>query len=254
MMQVYFVIIGVACLIYYGIIRIYTGKWNSTFAGFWFFSAILHGVGVLSWPFLSSKIHLFVQIMFLMMWVFFLWIEGLIIYNMKQPPVEDAKYLIVLGAHVNGTVVTNSLKRRLDAAIQYLNEHPDSKVIVSGGRGEGESISEAEAMSEYLITYGIDGERVIKEERSTTTNENLKFSAEVIKEQFPEKNRELQKEKVLIVTNNFHVYRSLLIAKKIGYENAHGLSATSNEILEVNYLVREFFALIWMKLKTIKKK
>ena len=254
MMKLYFVIIGVACLIYYGIIRIYTGKWNSTFAGFWFFSAILHGTGFLAWPNLPISVQYVIEGVLLIGWILFLWVEALILKGMKQKPVEDAKYVIVLGAHVNGTVVTNSLKRRLDVAFFYAQHHPKVKVIVSGGRGEGELITEAEAMANYLITCGLSPARIIQEAKSTTTEENLRFSAQIVNDVFLKTKRQgeqLQNPPVLIVTNNFHVYRSLQIAKRVGYEKAYGLAATSNEVLQLNYLVREFFALLWMEVRRI---
>lgn len=253
-MKVYFFIISLCCLSYYGIIRHYTGKWNSTFAGFWFFSALLHGAGFLVWPYLPIFAQYIIEGILLIGWILFLWVEALILKGMKQKPVEDANYVIVLGAHVNGTVVTNSLKRRLDAAFFYAQNHPKANVIVSGGRGEGELITEAEAMANYLITSGLDPERIIQEVKSTTTEENLRFSAQIVNDVLLKTERqgeELQKRLVLIVTNNFHVYRSLQIAKQVGYEKAYGLAATSNEVLQLNYLVREFFALLWMEVRRI---
>ena len=81
-------------------------------------------------------------------------------------PRSDLDYIIVLGAHVNGTKLTLALLERVRRALLYLEENPGTKAVLSGGRGDGERISEAEAMYRYLTEHGISPERLIKEERS----------------------------------------------------------------------------------------
>ena len=95
-------------------------------------------------------------------------------------PRSDLDYIIVLGAHVNGTKLTLALLERVRRALLYLEENPGTKAVLSGGRGDGEQISEAEAMYRYLTEHGIAPERLIKEERSTNTKENLDFSLRLI--------------------------------------------------------------------------
>ena len=99
-----------------------------------------------------------------------------ILYTMFVKENEACDYLIILGAHVNGRVPSDSLERRIRKAEQYLKSHPMTKVIVSGGQGKGEDITEAEAMEIYLWEHGIEKERILKEAASTTTKENLRFS------------------------------------------------------------------------------
>lgn len=248
-MKVYFFIISLFCLSYYGIIRHYTGKWNSTFAGFWLLAAICHGMGLAVWKYLPGNAKMVILGILIFLWSWFLYTEWKIIRYMRQSPVDDATDLIVLGAHVNGTKITNSLKRRLDAAVEYWRCHPKTRIIVSGGQGKGEDTTEARAMAEYLYSQGIPKKLVLLEETSTTTVENLKFSAKMVQNLDLEQKESLLERRVLIATNNFHVYRALCIAKKIGYRDAHGLSASSNPVLQMNYLVREFFALIMMKIR-----
>lgn len=151
--------------------------------------------------------------------------------------------LIVLGAQVRGKKITDSLKRRLDRAVMYLKKYPDTRVIVSGGQGPGEEISEADAMAEYLITSGISRKRIIREGQSTSTRENLRYS---------KKYTDPQKEKIGIVTNGFHMYRALLIADQEGYRNTYKVPASSNPVFQINYLMREFFAVVhaWLKMIT----
>ncbi|EJW92927.1 protein containing DUF218, partial [gut metagenome] len=92
-------------------------------------------------------------------------------------------------------------------ALQYLNENPETKAVLSGGKGEGEQISEAEAMYGYLREHGIAGERLLLEDRSTNTKENLSFSLKLIDD--PDAS-------VGVVTNHYHVFRGVAIGKKCG--------------------------------------
>ena len=120
--------------------------------------------------------------------------------------IQNLEYIIVLGAHVQGTRLTLALLERTRRALQYLEENPETKAVLSGGQGEGEDISEAQAMCNYLVEHGIDRERLILEGRSTSTTENLKFSLEIIG----------LDHSVGVVTNNFHVFRGTAIGKKCG--------------------------------------
>lgn len=242
MIQVYFIIMGIGCLLYYGMIRYYTGKWDSTFAGFWLLSGMIHLSGLLFWKWIPGIVQKVVLVMLLVLWMLFLITEGVILWKMKQKPERNAEYLIVLGAHVNGKKITNSLMYRLDAAYTYLCENSKTQVIVSGGQGNGEAISEAEAMAENLLQRGIAAERIVQENKSTTTAENLRFSGELISVRKP---NGLKVASVVLVTNNFHICRALLIGRQVGYMNLSGLAAISNPVLQLNYLVREFFAVIW---------
>ena len=148
------------------------------------------------------------------------------------------KYIIILGARIRDGKVTDCLKRRLDKGLRYLQENPETICIVSGGKGKGEEISEAEAMLSYLKDCGVDGERICMEDKSTTTCENLIFSKQFI--------QNLEKDSVGIVSNNFHIYRAMKMARLLGYKKVFALPATTNMVVFPNYMVREFFALIKM--------
>ena len=165
----------------------------------------------------------------------FILVEGLIIYHGNRRADPNMDYLIVLGAQVRGTRITNSLQKRLKAAETYLKENPDTLVIVSGGQGSGEDISEALAMKNYLISNGIAKERIIMEDKSTSTVENIRYSKKLL---------DRDDRDVAIVTNGFHVLRSVSIAKKQGLINVQGLSAPSDPILLISYYVRETLAII----------
>ena len=125
--------------------------------------------------------------------------------------------LIVLGCAVRGERVSLTLKLRLDAALEYLEHSPNTAVIVSGGKGDGENISEAEAMKRYLVSHGVDESRIITEDKSTSAWENFKFSKAILDERFPGAS-------VAFVTTNFHVYRAGRVAIMNGIE-AEGYGA-----------------------------
>ena len=163
--------------------------------------------------------------------ILFLFVEGLIIRHFGDKE-EDVDYLIVLGAQVYEDRPSLVLKYRLDRAAEYLRDHPDTVCIVSGGQGENEPFPEAEGMYRYLTEeMGIDGARIIKEPKSKNTVENLRFSLKLLPS---------SDVKVGIVTNNFHIFRSLQIAKKQGYKNAAPVvSPSKKEYLPTNML-REF--------------
>jgi uncharacterized SAM-binding protein YcdF (DUF218 family) len=160
----------------------------------------------------------------------FIFIEGTLIYYSNRKAEDNVDYLIVLGAQVRGTTISKSLKKRLDTALEYLKDNPGTRVIVSGGQGPGEDISEAEAMESYLLTNGVEENRIIKEDKSTNTNENILFSKKLI----PSDNAS-----IAIVTNGFHIFRSLSIAKKQGLSRVGGLAAPSDPLLLLNYYIRE---------------
>lgn len=115
--------------------------------------------------------------------------------------------MTVLGCRVKGTVPTRALMSRCKAAFDYLTENKDSVAVLSGGQGADEDISEAECMYHILTEKGIDKTRLYIENASTSTEENLKFSSDVI-----DKNN-LSKE-IVICTSEYHIYRALMIAKK----------------------------------------
>ncbi|MGL5716828.1 MAG: YdcF family protein, partial [Paraclostridium sp.] len=141
-------------------------------------------------------------------------IEGLLLININNfkeaDEIEKLDYMIVLGAGLDGYNVGKTLKSRLDKAIEYYALNQDVKIIVTGGQGKDEVISEAEAMYKYLISKDIPKDSIIKEDKATTTLENMIFSKEILEQRGDED------KKVLIVTNEFHLTRSMLIAKILG--------------------------------------
>ena len=124
--------------------------------------------------------------------------------------------------------------KRCYRGFEYHQKFPDVPIIVSGGQGHGENITEAKAMKDYLINKGIDESLIIEENKSTNTNENIIYSKKII-ETSPTEDYE-----VVIITNGFHCYRSKLLANKHGLE-AHTYAARENLDTAPHYYLREFF-------------
>lgn len=151
----------------------------------------------------------------------------------------SAPYLVVLGAGVNGTVPSQSLVDRLEAAQFYLEAHPNAVAILSGGQGAGESISEAQAMTDWLSARGIDPARLIQEDKATSTEENLAFSFDIIRARGDD-----PADGVAILSSEYHLYRAKLMAQRQG-ATPYGVAArTGYWSLKVNYFLREAFA-VW---------
>lgn len=147
---------------------------------------------------------------------------------------NEAQYLIVLGAGVNGRTPSLSLLNRLTAAEDWLEANPSGKAILSGGQGPGEDISEAAAMYQWLTEHGIAAERLYKEEASSTTRENFQYSAELLRQL----NGELP-EKVAVLSSEYHLYRAKYLARQAGLEPLGVPAKTTLPVLRLNYFLRE---------------
>lgn len=149
---------------------------------------------------------------------------------------EPQSTVVLLGCKVNGKSPSLMLRKRLEAAYRYLEEHPDVPCIVSGGQGPNEGISEAQCMYDYLTEHGIDSSRIYMEDKSTNTDENIRFSQKII-----EKND--LNETLAIATDGFHELRASIIAQKNGVETVGAIPADTPFYLLPTYWVREWFAI-----------
>lgn len=165
----------------------------------------------------------------------FVIVESCIFTHYRDQGKPDLDYIIVLGAQMKPAGPSAVLKFRLDAAYEYLIANENTLCVVSGGQGANEPCTEAQGMYDYLVERGIAPERILMEEKSTDTSENIAYSAALIGGTDKE---------VGIVTNNFHVFRGVMLARHAGFENACGISARSNIYFQPNNLVREFFGIM----------
>lgn len=152
---------------------------------------------------------------------------------------KDLDVLVVLGCQVKGRVPSRALAGRLETARKYLEKHEGTVAVLSGGKGYGEEITEAECMREWLVERKIASGRLLLEEHSTSTAENLLFSRKILMER--DKRNTWS---VGIVTNHFHMYRSLRIAGKAGFDNVCGIGAPGGNVLTPHYVLREAVAVL----------
>ena len=163
-------------------------------------------------------------------------LTSLMVRAMTNEP-KGHETLVILGCRVYGERPSLSLQERLEAALEYLEEHPQAYCVVSGGQGDGENISEAECMYRYLTDRGINGARIYKEDESTTTRENLEYSLAIIEE------NGLPKE-IAIVTSEYHQYRASLVAKELGLTHTAVCGKTAKWLLPTFY-IRELYGILY---------
>lgn len=233
-------ILGIIFLLYFFLLISFAG-----FTNVFYFIWLIGGLGCLVFSWMAKihfvrrfmpgwlKIGLGILISFCV--IFFCVIEAFILSGFYREPEEEADYVIVLGAHVNNGKPSKVLANRLDTAFDYAMEHENVIVIVSGGQGGNETTTEAYAMAAYLEQKGLEKERIWLEEKSTDTNENLTFSQELIG------NKEA---KIAVVSNDFHIFRAVHLARKKGFYHPQGLAARDDIRTMPANLAREFFGVM----------
>lgn len=224
--------LSILSVLYFILLVIFSGL-RTSFLGFWLLLAMVSfGLSLL----LPRLTHY--RIVLGVLWglaAVFLIMEGIFVFYAFRRPQAVPEYVIILGAQVRGDTPSRTLQKRIDAAADYLEQYPLAIAVCSGGQGRGENISEAEAIRRGLLERGIEEERILLEDRSTSTLENITYSMEIIgDETLP----------VTIITNDFHMFRALHIAWKQGLSAAQGYSAISFQPVTIHYYVREFFAVV----------
>lgn len=220
---------------------------EGTFVGIAGFGAII-AVCVFWGPFCRAVRFLWrkipLRIIMLIFGAVIAFLAGMCVYftvNMMiraEVPVNEPKAVIVLGCQVKGEEPSAMLKSRMNAALDIVcGKEPEVLVIVCGGKGAGEYISEAEAMRRYLIEKGIPEELIIAEDNSTSTEENIKNASEILSE------RGIS-DGIVLVTNEFHQYRAYVFAKRYGI-SAGAHSARTYPLNLLNYWLREWAGLFY---------
>ena len=166
----------------------------------------------------------------------------------KYTPAPDRDYIIILGCAIRKDGgLTPLLKGRADSAVvfekkQYEKTGRHAIFVPSGGQGSDEVISESEAVKNYLLSIGIPQDRIICEDRSVNTMQNMRFSKEVIEKH----GGEIASKKIAFATTNYHVFRGYILARKNGFE-AEGISAKTKAYFYFNAFLREFIGVLWEK-------
>ena len=162
---------------------------------------------------------------------------GSILTNSKQDE-NKTQVVVVLGCIVNGTKPGPFLRSRINKAYDYLTENQDAIAVLSGGQGAGESISEAQCIYENLVEKGIDKNRLIIEDKSTSTLENFQNTAKLLEE------KGIDDKEITIITNEFHEYRATQFAKRCGFTPYQCPSKTPwNGFMP--FATREIYAIIY---------
>jgi len=166
----------------------------------------------------------------------FVLVITLVMDGAHSDPDGPVDCVLVLGAGLVGETPAHPLASRLDAAVAYLNRHPDTPVVVSGGQGPGESIPEAEAMYRHLVDHGIDPARITQENRSASTAQNVAFSLPLMPEGTA---------RVAVVSNEFHLYRARALLRRAGVEPLAVSAPTPLWYLKPTYYFREYFSVVF---------
>lgn len=262
---------AIVCLVYYGVILLYAGFSVSYswiwLAGAFFFGLLLLGewyrrrhpkkvplwATVAAYTFLTASLSIFLVV------------EALIFWGAAGSGSENMDYVIVLGARVGDGTISNSLRARLDKAIEYSRKNPGTVFILSGGQSHGEPLAEAQVMYDYLLYNGVPAQQMVMETVSTSTVENIAYSKVMIDRIEEQRRKEMQsrgpvvapgpflrvEEKPIqtgVLTSSYHLFRAKETAEKWGIAGVHGIAAKSDLILLPHFCVRECLAILKDKL------
>ena len=273
---------AVLCLVYYGVIVLYAG-FGTSFAVLWlliggFFGATAAGIHFYQkYP---ERVPLWLPVSFVTLCasgLMIVLVTQILIFGRIPAAAEPSlDYVIVLGAKVkpDGSL-SKTLKRRLDKALEYMKENPETMLVLSGAKGDAEPCSEADAMETYLLGQGADPDHLLKEEQSFSTVENLAYSRVMIEKQenLLEQERKAEADRLLraqgeiegvpetgapanntpvlarqprvgIITSNFHLCRAAMIAKKQDYGTVYGIASEADKVLLVHFSLRDGIALL----------
>ena len=273
---------AVLCLVYYGVIVLYAG-FGTSFAVLWlliggFFGATAAGIHFYQkYP---ERVPLWLPVSFVTLCasgLMIVLVTQILIFGRIPAAAEPSlDYVIVLGAKVkpDGSL-SKTLKLRLDKALEYMKENPETMLVLSGAKGDAEPCSEADAMETYLLGRGADPDHLLKEEQSFSTVENLAYSRVMIEKQenLLEQERKAEADRLLraqgeiegvpetgapanntpvlarqprvgIITSNFHLCRAAMIAKKQDYGTVYGIASEADKVLLVHFSLRDGIALL----------
>lgn len=172
-------------------------------------------------------------------YIFYSWMYQMVPFK------QEVDYIIVLGSGIRSEEVPPLLKSRLDKGIEYYDKNQSAKFVVSGGKGEDEPVSEAFAMRKYLLSQNIPEDRILVEDKSTTTYENMLFSKQVIEDDLSKKdNHQTKSPTIIFTTNNYHVLRGSMYAHRV-HLKAEGVGAPTALYFLPTALIREYIALLF---------
>lgn len=200
---------------------------------------VLSGVCILLFVILWHKAAKCLKIIFsVLLSVAVIFVSTLIIYGKNDNVTYKEDAVIVLGAAVHGDTPSLPLRMRLNRAVEYYNKNPDAVIVVSGGQGMQENVTESEAMQKYLVEKGIPNENILKEEKAESTYQNFEYSKEILDEYFSDDYS------VAFITNEYHTLRAAMCADKVGFENVTHFHSNTSKSYLISGTLRECLAVI----------
>ena len=175
-----------------------------------------------------------------------------IVHPRVLPKDEKVDYVIVLGGGITKDAeLTQSVKKRISKAAEYLKSQPQAIAVVTGGKGPFSPCAEADVLKPYLESLGIEGERILAEDKAKDTIQNFQYSARLLAESQGKSLQEILESPVAIVTSDFHLARSERLAKRIGYQKIYGIASKTPPLFILNGYGREILCYIKLNLRII---
>ena len=143
--------------------------------------------------------------------------------------------MIVLGCQVKSYGPSQTLQDRLDTALDYLEDHPDMTVVVSGGQGPDEPTTEAQAMYDYLVEHGVDSGQILQEGESHNTAQNLRYTMQLLSEEGYDTTQEM-----LVVSSDFHLARVRMLWGRV-WGSDENLSTLAAPVTHTPTAIQMFF-------------
>lgn len=221
---------GVACVLFYFVIGFYS-RFGMSIQWIWLaIGAALIAAALLCRAALPHWLRIAWRALLCAGIALLIGLECLVISEMNATAPPGLDYIVVLGASVYQDGPSPGLMRRINAVMKCLDDHPDAVIIASGGQGKNEPVSEAQCIRDELVRLGVDPGRILLEDQSTSTLENIAFSKRLI---------DSDDASVGIVTNNYHMWRSLRLARRAGLQNVYGIASEYTGPTLIHFMLRE---------------
>lgn len=192
------------------------------------------------WLLTSDGILLWLRYLVIIGIVVYISCMGLILAYSHTNVTYNEDVVIVLGSGVKNGRPNVTLQARLDAAVEYYEKNRDVYIVVAGGLARQKDTTEAAVMKNYLLEKGIPERVIIEEDKSQSTQENYRFSKEILE------NKNIRHDSIVFITNSFHIYRAKTYAEHCGFKNAHALSTKTDFFVFIPALIREVLGVIDM--------